>query len=599
MPDPDASPRRVRFHGFELDLRSGELRKYGVKIALQGQPFEILALLAERPGELVTREELRSKLWPADTFVDFEDGLNTAVRKIRAALGDSPEKPQFVETLPRRGYRFVAPVEPVGAGPVEPENGRASAAVFVTSSNGSAPVSSMAVLPLQNLSGDPDQEYFADGMTEALTTNLAQIRQLRVISRTSAMQYKHARKTMPEIARELSVERAVEGSVSRSQAHVRVTIQLIHAPTDRHLWAKTYERELQDVLRLQSDLALAIAAELQIHLTPAEKERLSRPQIAKPEAVEAYLKGRYFWNRRSEAAMNRAIDYFNCAIQEDPAYAHAYAGLADCYAILAWNSMRPPQEALPKAKAAATTALRIDDQLAEAHSSLAFSLMFLDWNWEKAEREFKRSIELNPSYGVVRPWYAFELAAMGREVEACAEAQRAVRIDPLSLPIAVSAAMVSYLARRYDQAIELSLKLLEMEPATFYLGYFVLGLAYERKNMFAEAVAAEESAASISGRNAHMIACLGYVLGRSGRDRDAYKVIDELKARSAQGYIAPFNVAMVYAGLGVKEQTLEWLERAFDDRSMWSVFLNAYPIFDDLRPDPRFQDLVRRMGFPL
>ena len=421
MSAPGPASRRIRFQPFELDLSSGELWKNGVKVNLQEQPFELLTLLVQRPGQIVTREELRTKLWPADTVVDFEDGLNTAVRKVRTALGDSADKPQFIETLPRRGYRFIAPVDGVDgmqAGRLVPEESETLAAVAATPWHAprSGSISSMAVLPLQNLSGDPAQEYFADGMTDALTTNLAQIRALRVISRTSAMQYKHTQKSMPEIARELSVEGAVEGAVNRSRDRVRVTVQLIHAPTDRHVWAKTYERELHDILLLQSELALAIATEVQVHLTAAEKERLAKPHASKPEAVEAYLKGRYFWNKRTEESLTRAIDYFNQAIQEDSGYAQSYAGLADCYTMLAWNSMRPPDEALSKAKAAAATALRIDDQLGEAHSSLAVTLMFHEWDWARAEQEFKRSIELNPSYGVARPWYAFKLAAVGREV---------------------------------------------------------------------------------------------------------------------------------------------------------------------------------------
>ncbi|HUI43128.1 MAG TPA: tetratricopeptide repeat protein [Terriglobia bacterium] len=597
MSEASSRARPVRFGAFELDLRSRELRKQGSKITLQDQPFQVLALLIERAGEVVAREDLRGKLWPADTFVDFEDGLNTAVKKIRTALGDSADNPQFVETLPRRGYRFIAPVEHAATRTGRDEGGEV-AAVAPARAAGQSSISSVAVLPLLNLSGDPAQEYFADGMTEALTTNLAQIRALRVISRTSAMKYKHTSKSMPEIGRELNVEGVVEGAVSRSHDHVRVTAQLIHAPADAHLWAKTYEREIHDVLFLQSEVALAIATEVHIRLSSTERARLSTSRSVKPEALEAYLMGRYFWSRRTEEALTRAIDYFQQAIQEDPDYAQAYAGLADCYTMLAWNSMRPPKEALPKGKAAALTALGLDEHLAEAHSSLAVTLMFHDWDWEGAEGEFKRSIELNPSYGVARPWYAFELAALGRHVEAGVECQRALRIDPLSLPILASSAFVFYLARQYDHSLDLSRRMLEMDPTGFYQAYFVLGTAYEPKGMWDQALRAFESAVAISNRNPHMLAGLGHARAASGQTAGAREVLDELRERAARQYIAPFNLAMVYAGLGLKEEALDWLERAYEDRSIWMIFVDAFPLFDRLRPEPRFQSLTRRMGFP-
>src|SRR5271157_90409 len=584
-----ATPRLLRFRGFELDPCSGGLRKHGSKINLQEQPFQVLSLLAQRAGEVVTREQLRGQLWNADTFVDFEDGLNTAIKKLRAALGDSAEHPQFIETLPRRGYRFLGPVE--GVAP------RGDSREPTSSTASRAPIVSVAVLPLQNLSGDPAQEYFADGMTEALTTNLAQIRALRVISRASANHYKHTQKLMPEIARELGVEGVVDGSVLRSQDFVRVTAQLVHGPSDEHLWAKSYQRELRDVLAMQSEVALAIATEVQIRLTHAEKARLSTPREVKPEALEAYLRGRYFWNRRTEEALDKGIDYFKRSILEDPNYAPAHAGLADCYTMLAWNSMRPPKDALPKAKASALTALKLDDQLAEAHSSLAVSLLFHDWDWAGAEREFQRAIELNPSYGVARPWYAFELSALGRDVEACTESQRALRTDPLSLPISVSSGLVFYLARQYDQALEVCQKILEMDPTGFYQGYFVIGRAYERKGMYGEAVQALETAVRLSHRNPHMLDALGHVLASSGKTAEAIQLIDELQGRITRVYTSPFNIAMIYAGLGQKDEALEWLEKAYEDHSVWMIFVNAYPIFDFLRPDPRFQDLVRRMGF--
>jgi len=590
MGKSSSTPRLLRFGAFELDLRSGELRKKDKdgdkKVPLQDQPFQLLSLLAQSAGEVVSREELRARLWPDDTFVDFEDGLNKAIQKIRTALGDSARNPQYVETLTLRGYRFICPVEPVwgnGSGPPAPDRAR---------------ILSLAVLPLQNLTGDPAQEYFAEGMTEELTNTFAQIRALRVIARYSSAMYKDRQKRMPEIARELGVEGVVDGSVRRSHDFVRITAQLVHGPSGRNLWTGGYTRELRDALALQMEVAMAIATEVQIRLSEHEKERLSSPREVKPEALEAYLLGRHFWNRRTEEALNTAIGYFKQAIQADPDYAAAHAGLADCYTMLAWNSMRAPKDALPKAKVAAETALRIDGELAEAHSSLAANLMFYDWDWAGAEREFKRSIDLNPSYGVVRPWYAFELAALGRHVEASAESQNAIRIDPLALPILVSSGLVFYLSRSYDRAIEVCQKILKIDSTSFYQVHFVIGLAYEGKGMHTEAINALNEAVKLSKGNPHMLAAQGYVLASSGKSAEAVEIIHELKDRLTRGYISPHNIAMVYAGLRQTDETLEWLERAYEDRSMWLIFVNAYPIFDFLRQNHRFQRLVDRMGFP-
>lgn len=594
MSEAGCTPLLVRFGVFDLDLRSGELRKHGLRIHLQEQPFRVLALLVQRTGEVVRRDELARTLWSAETFVDFEDGLNTVIRKIRIALGDSADHPRLIETLPRRGYRFIGHVDGVMRRTESP----AESAIPEPPAEPPGPqgIFSIAVLPFENLSGDPRQDYFADAMTEALTTNLAQIQALRVISRTSAMHYAHTRKRMPEIADELGVQAAVEGAVSCSRDRVRITAQLIHANTDRHLWAGTYERELHDVLLLQHEVALAIATEVEIHLSPAGKEHPSSPRAAKPEALEACRRGRYFWSRRSEEALNLAIEYFNQATQQDPGYAPAYAGLSDSYTALALSSMRSPLETFPKAKAAALAALNMDDQLADAHFSLAAVLMLHEWDWSRSELGFKRSIELNPSYSHARPWYALGLAALGRQVEALAECERALRIDPLSRHIMLSFATVLYLARDYDRAIAMGEKMLEMDPAGFYQAHWVLGAAYEGKRMGEQAVRSFEMATAISDRNPHMLASLGHALAKSGQTQDACRLIDELNERSKHSYVAPFNIAIVYAGLGQKAEALEWLEKAYEKRSIWMIFLNAYPIFDDLRLQPGFQVLVRRMG---
>lgn len=597
MPQPAVGESPLRFgpregsgYLYEMNLRTGELLKHGVRVNLQGQPFEALCILVERAPDVVTRDEMVKRLWP-DVFIeDPEASVNKAIQKIRAVLGDSTDNPLFVETLPRRGYRFIGRVEPASAPAPIPATGPHPAPDHK--------IRSIAVLPFYNQSGDPSQEYFVDGMTDLLTSKLAQVPAIRVTSFTSAIKYKHANKRLPEIAAELGVDAVVEGSVLRSQRFIRITAQLIDAQTDTHRWSRTYERTLDDVWALQSEVALNIAAEIQIYLSPTDEKRLVAPRPVKSEALEAYLRGRFFWNKRSELDLNRALDCFREAILEDPGYAQAHTGIADCYNMLAWNSMRPPKQVLPRARAAALDALAIDDQSAEAHSSLAFDLLFEDWDWRGAEHEFRRSIELNPNYGVVRPWLAFELSALGREVEAVAEARRAVQIDPVASPILVSAALVFYLARQYDRTIKLSEDILQMDPYGFYQSYYLLGMARERKELYAEAVEALENCVKLSNRNPHMLAACGFCLARAGRTSDALGVAEELKKIYAPVYMSPFNVAMVYAGLGEKDETIEWLERAYDDHSMWLIFVNAYPIFDFLRPDPRFQDLVRRMAFP-
>ena len=519
------SPRVLRFGTFEVDLQAGELRKYGLKIKLQEQPFKILAMLLQNPGEVVLREQVREKLWAADTFVDFEHALNRAVNRLREALGDSADSPRFVETLPRRGYRFIAPVSDAAAASPHASTAREPSAatrpfpplaiekpaaemppisaarprvqrvwvavgvfaVLLISLAGLditgcrqrllaravAPrIESIAVLPLENLSGDPEQEYFADGMTDALITNLAQISSLRVISRTSVMGYKGTRKPLQAIGRELNVEAVLEGTVVRFPQRVRITSQLVHAPTGRLLWAKSYERNESDLISLQADVARAIVTEIGIKLTPREQLRLAKARPLSPEAYEAYLRGRYFWNNRTEISIKRGIEYFEQAIQKDPDCAQAFAGLADSYSVLGFYGMLRPNDAFPKSKAAALRALEIDDTLAEAHTALASNHFNYDWDWSGAEREFKRAIELNPNYGLAHVWYGLFLRAMGREAEWLNELRRIHEVDPLS-PLSSS----GYLARgQYDSAIEELHKTLEMHPY-FAFGYLQLGRA--------------------------------------------------------------------------------------------------------------------------
>jgi TolB-like protein/DNA-binding winged helix-turn-helix (wHTH) protein/Tfp pilus assembly protein PilF len=618
-----AVPPVARFADFEVDARSGELRKNGRRIRLPEQSFQILALLLERAGDLVTREELQQRLWPAGTFVDFDAGLNNAMRKLREALADPAESPRYIETLPRRGYRFIAPVvaRPVPA--VEPTAAPAparrprrplvpvamaallGAALMALALSGmrdrwrrrSAPVTiaSLAVLPFENLTGDVGQDYFVDGMTDAVITKLAQVRSLRVISRTSVMPYKRTDKSLPRIAQELEVDAVVEGTVTRSGGRVRVTAQLLQAATDRHLWARSYERELRDVLALQAELAGAIAQAIEGKLQPDQERRMTRtPSSVQPEAYEAYLKGRFYWNQRSPEGLLKAVGYFQQAIDGDPAYAPAHSGLSDAYRLFDHSGLAPPHECMPKAEAAARKALALDGTLAEAHASLAGVLYRYHWDWEGAQREFQASVELEPSYAEGHRAYAIYLLIVGRHEEGLAEARRARELSPLSLVINTELGAALAITGRPAEAIERLQKTLEIDPK-FARAYATLGFAYSRQGDWPRAVALLERAVSLSGGEPHPL--LGYAYGVTGRRREAREVLSRLETLSRDHYVVPQSIALVHLGLGDKDQAMAWLERAYEERGFELLgFSGGY--FDRLRDDPRFQDLRRRMRLP-
>jgi len=459
-------------------------------------------------------------------------------------------------------------------------------------------IESLAVLPLENLSRDPEQEYFADGMTEALIANLGKIGALRVISRTSVMQYKAVRRPLPEIARELNVDVVVEGSVLRVGDRVRITAQLIHAATDRRLWSEIYERDLRDVLALQSEVAQAIAHGIQIKVAPTEQARLASARPVNRKAYEAYLQGRYYWNKRTEQEVKKGIEHFQKAIDEDPAYAPAYAGLADCYNLLGTVMVgaQPPAETRRQAAAAATKALQIDSSLAEAHASLAY-VRHYDWDWTAAEQGFKRAIDLNPSYATAHLWFAQYLAATGRLEEALAEVNRARELDPLSLNINTNVGWMLHFARRYDQAIQQYRRALEIDP-NFAQAHGRLGGTYLQESMFDQAIAELESAVTLSGSSPAAVGFLAHAYAMSGRRAEAEKLLNELTQLSKQRYVSPTAIAVVHIGLGDWDQAFEWLEKAYRERSNSMVYLRVDPLFDPLRSDPRFVDLVRRVGFP-
>lgn len=464
----------------------------------------------------------------------------------------------------------------------------------------SAPkIHSLAVLPLENLSGDPQQDYFADGMTEELITNLAKISSLKVISRTSVMQYKGTRKSTSEIAKELNVDALIEGSVLREGGQVRITAQLIQASTDKNLWAESYQRDLRSVLTLQGEIAGAIADKVRAVVTPTERARLASARPVNPEAHELYLKGRYYWNKRTPEGLKKSLEYFQEAVEKDPSYASAYAGLAESYAISGSGNYRvlSPKEAYPKAEAAAMKALELDGTLAEPHTSLAFSKMAY-WDWQGAEQEFKQAIELNPNNANAHHWYGLFLSIVGRHGEAIAEERKAASLDPLSL-IIISDLGDKALgpAGLYDQEIAQCRKTLEMDP-NFAEAHRCLADGYEHKEMYKEAVAELQNAIALSKGNLVLLSSLGYAYARAGRRDEALKILNQLKARSKQESVAADLFAYLYAGLGEKEQAFAWLEKAYDEHEVAVWGLRCGPELVSLRSDPRFHDLLRRMNIP-
>jgi TolB-like protein/DNA-binding winged helix-turn-helix (wHTH) protein/Tfp pilus assembly protein PilF len=600
----------IRFGVFELDVRSGELQKQGRKIRLEGQPVQVLICLLENPGELVTREELHRKLWPADTFVNFEHGLNAAVKRLRQALNDSADNPRFVETLPRRGYRFIAPVQPAAEeipepppAPEKPAMWKWLALAIVPIIAGAAfwilyrprpVIRSLAVLPLQNLSGDSSQDYFSDGMTDELITELGQIGELRVISRTSAMAYKGTHKSLPQIAKDLNVDAVVEGAVSRSGDQVRITAQLILASSDKQLWAKSYEGAMGDAFPLQKQVARSIADQIRIELTPREQAALKGTRHVDPEAYEAYLKGRFFWNKRTAEGLKQAIDYFNQAIEKAPGYAEAYVGLADSYALSGdWEyAILTPKEAYPKAKAAAAKALELDNFLGEADISLAFCLDNFDWDWDAAGKEFQRGIALSPGYATGHDWYAWHLTMMGRTNEAIAEMQKAQSLDPLSMIISADLAEEFLIAHRYDEAIQQSQKTIHMDPF-FAVAHYELGQAYVEKHQYDEAIAELKKANELSPGSSTYASNLAYAYAVSGAKTEAVRILKDLQSRQIAFSNAP-EIALIHSGLGDKTQAIVCLERAYGLRFNPGVLLR--PAFDPLRSDPRFKNLMHRLG---
>jgi TolB-like protein/DNA-binding winged helix-turn-helix (wHTH) protein len=635
------NPDVVRFGVFEVDLTAGEVRKAGMRQKLVGQPFQVLQVLLEHPGALVTREELRERLWPGNTFVDYELALKKAVNRLREVLGDSAESPRFIETIPRRGYRFLAPLNPpfaestvsstpnsdaqpvsaqtssmrpvlwqrmaIGAGVILALAALAWAVgaigrYRVRAGNSQPAIRSIAVLPLENLSSDKESDFYAEGMTDELITDLAKIGELRVISRTSVMPYKGTHKSLGTIARELNVDAVVEGTILRAGNRVRVTAQLLRASPERHLWADSYQGELSDVLSLQDRVARSIAREIRVTLTPEEQARLTGIQRADPDAYDAYVRGRHYASQINPEGFEKAVLNFGRAIELQPRYAPAYADLAETYCWAVATQMIPAQEGLLKARQAAMKALEMDETLAQAHNSLAWVKYVYEWNFPDAEREFRRSLDLNPGASWTLLWYGMYLAQGNRIDESTYEMRKVQQLDPLS-PVANTLALAPALTgRKYDVAIEGGRKVLEMDRANG-LARWLLTAAYERKGDFSKAIDVQEESAVLYGENKEAAAL------RFTRLRRAYKSLgpkgywrmslQQHRSQWKKTLDDPYGHAVLYARVGNNDDAFAWLEKAYQARAQDLIYwLRTDPAFDPLRSDPRYTDLVRRIGFP-
>ena len=619
------TPRLYEFGPFRLDPTERKLLRDNETVVLTPKAFDTLHMLVRNSGRVLEKDELIRMLWP-DTFVE-EGSLSNHIFLLRKALG---ENPAFIETVPRRGYRFVGAVRqfPHGA-PTQlekpPEAGDPSeasipakarrpwrsraglgiAAVALLAALGAAgwfygrsgrsgeTIDSLAVLPFVNSSGDPNTEYLSEGITESLINSLSQLPNLKVMSRDSTFRYKGKEKDAQTVGRELGVRAIFTGRITQRGDTLNISAELINARDSSHLWGQQYDRKLADMVALREEIAREMASALRMPLTGAEEKRLTKSYTANPEAYQDYLKGRFWWNKQTEEGYKKGIEYFQQAIDKDPAYALAYSGLSDCYSSLA-DGFIPPKEGYLKAKDAALKALELDDSVAEAHSSLALIKSSYDWDWPGADKEIRRAIELNPSYMDARGLHAVVLWQTGRLDEAIAETKRTLELDPLSLDNNVTLGLEFFLARQYDQAIEQEGKVLELDP-NFILAYYFRGVSYLKKSMYKEGMADFEKGMVISPDDAVALTGLGYGYAVTGKSAEAQTVLDKLAALSKQKYVGAVFMAKIYTGLGQKEKAFEWLEKAYEDRSIVSVgFIKTNPMFDPLRSDPRFADLLRR-----
>ena len=648
--------RPIRFgEDFEIDPRASELRCKGRALKLERIPVQVLLILIEQKGQLVTREEIAAKVWGKDAFLDTDNSINGAIRKIRQVLKDDSQEPRYVQTLSGRGYRFIAPVlddqlqtaSPAGqeslpdqvfqqrttlTNPISEQRRDETAdtapppaighwrrfgwlallfsccAIGIAAwigwthlygKSAAQPIRSIAVLPLQNLSGDPAQEYFADGMTEELITELSRIQSLKVISHTSVMEYKGTHKHLPQIARELGVDGILEGSVIRENDEVRVTVQLLDGPNDRHIWSESYERPLHRILNLQKEVAETVARQIRITLTPEQQARLNAQRAVDPEAYENYLRGRYFLSTQFtlEQPLLQAKSYFEQSIHKDPGFAPAYSGLADAYLYLALFHAVPEQAGFQSAREALHKALQLDDSIGEAHDTFGVISWRRDWDWETAEREFDRGAALAPSYPCAHEDRAEFLAFLGRRSEALAEMTRINQID-FGPGAGMTEAGIYIQLRDYQNLLDASKRGVASNPNE-WLEHYNLGIADEGTGKLPEAISEYQKAVELSNGDQDAKASLAHAFAAVGNRAEAEKILRDLEHKSKDSYISPYILATIYAGLGEKDKAFQYLEKAYDERSLdISWHLKADLRIDNLRSDPRFQDLARRVGLP-
>jgi len=618
---------KLRFREYELDPGGFELRRAGHRIRLERKPMELLILLAENQGQLITREEIIEKIWGKGLFFDAENGINNAVRKIRSALNDDAEQPRFVETTFGKGYRFIAPVEQVAeplawsaptatVSSVQSPTLRSRRLLILTLcivvlvvgpfifnvagirsrifANGEPPIHSIVVLPLENLSGDPAQEYFVDGMTDALITDLAKMREVKVISRTSAMQYKGAHQPLPEIARALSVDGVVEGSVVRSGRRVRITAQLIYAPTDRHLWAESFEGSATDILSIQDDVARTIADRIQGQLGVHTQQPAASDKPVDPGAYEAYLRGLYFFDKRTADASKKSVEYFRNAIAISPDFAQAHAGLAEALPTMQWFNAMPPVDSMPEAKAAAKRALELDERLAEAHTALGALLSLYDWNWPEAEKELKRALELNPNNSLAHNRYMMWSLSTGRLAEAIVEAKRAQQIDPLSFFMNREVGHSLYVAGRYDEALEQLRRSEELEPHSKDVVHNWVAWIYELQGRQKEAVELDLSDMADQGIPQAEINLLRTEYREKGWQGYWTKWLQLDLARS--GHREIYDLAVAEARLGHADKAWHWMEKSADQREVWVTWIKVDPLLKSARAHPAYKRLLHRLN---
>ena len=619
---------KIQFGPFLVDAETGELRKHGVRMKIQERPLRLLVALLEKPGELVTREELRQRIWPDGTFVDFDHNISSCVNKLRGTLNDTARNPRYIETVGRRGYRFVANCKPINeqedeprlesvpAGPPSKNSSRyrpwllpagivlVALSAFLlwtrlhrrTSSPAARPI--LAVLPFANLTGDPSQEYFSDGLTEEMITRIGQLdpQRLGVIARTSVMHYKNSTDRVDKIASELGADYVLEGSVRRGSGRVRVTAELIRASNQEHLWARDFTHQESDILLLQDEITRDIADEIhQILGLSSTPSKHSAQHAQNYDAYELYLKGRYSAEKRTPQGLRQAAQYFEQAIAKDPTDARSFAALADSYSLLSSYYQGPPNELMPKAKVAALKAVQLDDNLAEAHTSLALIAQNYDWDWKTSEEQYLRAIELDPNYATAHHWYAELLVMLGRFDEAFPEIERARRLDPVSLIVAADYAVFLHYARQDDRAIQQFRAVLEMEP--FFPRAQIVVYAYCQKSMYKEAIAQLELWRDLDN-SAWRWATLVYVYSRSGQTSVAQNAFSRLQRMNSKKRLDPGPLILAYVGTGQRDKALDEVERAYTEHSPIIASIGVDPTYDPLRDQPRFQELLKKVDLP-